>query len=268
VTRVGQWIQRHDESWLFVAMYIGFAVVLSVWLSLFWLVLMVGIHFLFEVIRHFRTLDSWAARLSMASWEVRLDIALVLLAFAVSLYMDAIMGILGLQSAGRAAVATSTASRVGTRAAAWQRMVRAVVLGFDDVANGFRAIFMRKGEQTGEELPAEVEAAATPAVAAAITAAGEGGPEEASPAMASLSSLPSSNRLPGWAEPWSFWDRVTMGLMGACLVAMVMAPPLTGSTYPAAVETLRQELQPFPADAPAEEGPEPLPAADQALRER
>ena len=242
MTTVSQWIQRHDESWLFVAIYIGFAVVLSVWLSLFWLVLMVGIHFLFEIIRHSRTHDGWVARLSVASWEIRLDVALVLLAFAVALYMDAIMGIVGLQSAGRAAVATSTASRVGTRAVAWQRMVRAVVLGFDDVANAIRAVLMRKGET------------AAPAVAGAVPVAEEGEPEEVAPAMASSSDLPSSSRLPGWAEPWGFWDRMTMGLMGACIAAMVIAPPLTGSTYPAALETLREELQPFPVEESANGG--------------
>jgi len=250
VTRVTEWIQRHDESWLFVAMYIGFAVVLSVWLSLFWLVLMVGIHFLFEIIRHSRTHDGWADRLSMASWEIRLDVALVLLAFAVALYMDAIMGLVGLQSAGRAAVATSTASRVGTRAVAWQRMVRAVVLGFDDVANAIRAIFMRKSQKGAEVLPAAVGLAATSAVAEGVPVAGGVGPGEASPGVASSSGLPSSSRLPGWAEPWGFWDRATMGLKGACIAAMVIAPPLTGSTYPAALETLREELKPFPVEEP------------------
>lgn len=248
VTRVTQWIQRHDESWLFVAMYIGFAVVLSVWLSLFWLVLMVGIHFLFEMIRHSQSRKSWLSLLSIASWEIRLDVALVLLAFAVALYMDAIMGIVGLQSAGRAAVATSTASRVGTRAVAWQRMVRAVVLGFDDVANAIRAIFMRKrGAEEG--LPAAVDAVAAPAAA---TAAADPSPDSDTGGPAVAASNPTASpigRLPGWGDRWSFWDRLTLGLMGACVIAMVMAPPLTGSTYEEGLETLRQELQPFPGDA-------------------
>jgi hypothetical protein len=244
-----EWIRNHDESWLFVVIYIGFAVVLSVWLSLFWLVLMVGVHLLFEVIRHAASQDRWLPLLSIASWEVRVDVALVLLAFAVSLYMDPIMWALGLQSAGRAASATAAASRVGARAVAWQRMVRGVVLGFDDVANAVRAVFMRKGAVAGEadgagpapELPGAPRSA--PEAARAPGAVGRAGPDVV--------------RAPGWASPWSFWDRMTMGLCGACFVAMLAAPPLTDSSYGKAVETLREELRPFPsAEKEAVNGPE------------
>jgi hypothetical protein len=229
-----RWIQSHDESWLFVAMYIGFAVVLSVWLSLFWLVFMVVIHLLFELVRQSRMYDQWTAVASMASWEIRVDIALLLLAFAVSLYMDLIMGILGLQSLGRAAVATS---RVGTRAVAWQRAVRAVVLGFDDVINGIRAIFLRKGS-SGEEEAEEPESA----------------PDEAASAPSSTLGEPEP-RLPGWGQRWGFWDRFTMVLAAGCLAAMLLAPPLTESTYRDAARTLLEELRPFPND----QG-DPLPA--------
>jgi hypothetical protein len=222
-----RWIQTHDESWLFVAMYIGFAVVLSVWLSLFWLVAMVVIHFLLEVIRQSRVHEGWTAVTSMASWEVRVDLALLLLAFAVSLYMDLIMAVLGLQSLGRAAVATS---RVGARAVAWQRAVRAVVLGFDDVINGIRAIFLRKGSSE----------ARAPEVA-------EGAPAESSPAPSSSSTEPQP-RFPGWGQRWGFWDRFTMFLSAGCLAAMVLAPPLTESTYRDAARTLLEELRPFPDD--------------------
>jgi hypothetical protein len=229
-----RWIQTHDESWLFVAMYIGFAVVLSVWLSLFWLVVMVVIHLIFELIRQSRVYDEWTAVASAASWEVRVDIALLLLAFAVSLYMDLIMGILGLQSLGRAAVATS---RVGTRAVAWQRAVRAVVLGFDDVINGIRAIFLRKGS-SGEEGAGEPEGALIEAAAAPPS-----GPVEP------------RARFPGWGQRWGFWDRFTMFLSAGCLAAMLLAPPLTESTYQDAARTLLEELRPFPNDEGA-----PLPA--------
>lgn len=227
-----RWIRTHDESWLFVAIYIGFAVVLSVWLSLFWLVLMVGIHFAFELVRQSTDFPRWSAVVSMASWEVRVDLALLLLAFAVSLYMDLIMAILGLQSLGRAAVATS---RVGTRAVVWQRAVRAVVLGFDDVANAIRAIFMKKG------------AASQPAPAAASVGAEPEAPDDPDPAPTTAPDA-RSRGLPGWGERWGFWDRFTMALSGACVAAMIAAPPLTDSTYGEAVETLREELRPFPQE--------------------
>lgn len=289
------WIRTHDESWLFVAMYIGFAVVLSVWLSLFWLVLMVGIHFAFELFRQSRVFERPVAVVSMASWEVRVDIALLLLAFAVSLYMDLIMAILGLQSLGRAAVATS---RVGTRAVAWQRAVRAVVLGFDDVANAIRAIFMRKGgaaaaagigvegpdPTAGGTEPRGEERGVEPAAQMDSTTSGEEGMGE--PAGAQMSPGPDrevspeaedlgtpgspspdrgaddgehrkaaaieagagdrSPRAPGWGDRWGFWDRFTMALSAACIVAMVAAPPLTDTTWREAAETLREELRPIP----------------------
>jgi hypothetical protein len=36
------WILQHDDRWSFIALYVSLAVVLSMWISLFWLVALVA----------------------------------------------------------------------------------------------------------------------------------------------------------------------------------------------------------------------------------
>ena len=99
---IRNWIINHDDSWLFIIGYIGLAVVLSIWISLFWLVAVVAVHFLFEIVRQHTIHDSWTTIISESLWELKLDIALVLFALVVSLYMDVVLGVAGLQGAARA----------------------------------------------------------------------------------------------------------------------------------------------------------------------
>lgn len=49
--RIYDWVIRHDDSWLFTVLHIGLAVVLSIWIGLFWLVAVVVVHFAFEIVR-------------------------------------------------------------------------------------------------------------------------------------------------------------------------------------------------------------------------
>jgi hypothetical protein len=208
-----QWIINHDDSWIFILLYIGLAVVLSVWISLFWLVAVVAAHFVLEWIRQSHLRHHWLATLAEVLWELKLDIGLVLFALVLSLYMEIVLGLVGLQSAARLGVAV----RSGARFAAWERTIRGVLLSVDDLAQVARAVTANRGR--GE--PSTVETA-----------------EESS-------TLPLSY-WGSWRAPWAAGDWVALGLTGICLLLMLASPLLTDHTFSSAFNTMMSELQPFP----------------------
>jgi|GEM_PF-1660443 len=136
------WVRDHDESWIFVVLYLGLAVGLSVFVSLFWLVVVAGLHFLLELIRQRHYREGPRSVVLHALWEVKLDVGLVLLALTLVLYIEVVLGILGIQSAARAAAVTRAGARVGTRAAAWERNLRTFLLTVDEMARVVHAGFM------------------------------------------------------------------------------------------------------------------------------
>jgi hypothetical protein len=214
-------IANHDDRWLFVVLYIGLAVVLSMLLSLFWLVAVAGLHFGLEVLRQRSYREGMMDTATHAVWEIKLDVALVLLALAMSLYMDLFLGILGLQSATRAAAATRAGARVA-RAAAWQRNLRAFVLLADDA---FRVVQVGVTRLLRRQPAVVAVASGSPVSAAGTTPTGPG----------------------TWREGWSVGDRVTVALLAACALLIVSAPLLTDLTWSGATLTLLEQLRPFPA---------------------
>ena len=137
-----EWVRDHDESWIFVVLYLGLAVGLSVFVSLFWLVVVAGLHFLLELVRQRHYREGPRSVVLHALWEVKLDVGLVLLALTLVLYIEVVLGILGIQSAARAAAVTRAGARVGTRAAAWERNLRTFLLTVDEMARVVHAGFM------------------------------------------------------------------------------------------------------------------------------
>lgn len=141
-----RWILEHDDSWLFIASYIGLAVVLSLMISLFWLVVVVAAHAALEWYVHWREHPSVLHTAARVAWMVKLDVALILFALALGVYMEFVFGIAGLSAAARGVQATG-------RFIAWQRGLRAVLLTVDDAAQVARAAASVGGKhgQTAEE---------------------------------------------------------------------------------------------------------------------
>lgn len=208
---IRNWIINHDDSWLFIIGYIGLAVVLSIWISLFWLVAVVAVHFLFEIVRQHTIHDSWTTIFSESLWELKLDIALVLFALVVSLYMDVVLGVAGLQGAARAG---ASAAQGGARFAAWQRIIRGVLLSVDDAAQVARVAV---GKGNVDEKEAETAVAPT--------------------------SLWGS-----WAGQWGKGDWIAMGMGVICLLLIAIAPYLTDHSFHSAFFTLVAELHPYPGN--------------------
>lgn len=126
------WIVDHDDSNVFVILYITLAVVLSIAISLFWLVIVVLIHFIFELIKQNELKSGFKGVIIRSSWELLLDFGLILFAFVIAIYMDVILGAAGIGAGARAGV--QSVSKAGARFAGWQRALRGFLLSVDDVA--------------------------------------------------------------------------------------------------------------------------------------
>jgi len=215
---LSDWIRDHDESWIFVVVYLGLAVGLSVFVSLFWLVVVAALHLGLELIRQSFYRDGAREVMLHALWEIKLDVGLILLALALVLYVEVVLGILGIQSASRAAAATRAGARIGARAAAWERNLRTFLLTADEMARIGHAAFMlrRKKRATGAD---EEEAQVVPP-----------GPPPRAP----------------WAQRWGLGDRfgIVMIVVGTLLIGA--APWLTFHDPGSATALLMQELRPFP----------------------
>jgi hypothetical protein len=216
-----EWIRDHDQKWLFVVCYLGLAVVLSVFVSLFWLAAIGAIHFALEIFRqaHYRN-GAWNV-VAHALWETKLDIALIILALTLVLYVEVVMGILGLQSAGRAAAG----SRAVARLAAWERNLRTALLTADEAARIAHAgVTFAKRARSGGEGEAEAQEAETPAASA-----------------------PDLSGQSAWSGGWSLGDKVSVGLLVLGILLIIAAPYVTAYDWPSAMQALAHELRPFPS---------------------
>lgn len=204
-----RWIITHDDSWLFIVLYIGAAVVLSIWISLFWLVAVVAGHGVLEWIRQSHLHQRRRTILLEVLWELKLDVGLVLLALALTLYMDVVLGVVGLQYVAR----LGAAARSSARFLAWQRAIRGVLLSVDDIAQVARAVTINRGRSEGGE------ATITPPV-----------------------TLPWGS----WQGKWGKGDWIALSLMVLCLLLIVISPLLTYHTFGSAFTTVLAELHPWP----------------------
>lgn len=201
-----QWIIDHDDSWLFVIAYIGLAVVLSIWISLFWLIAVVAVHGMLEWVRQRHDDSEIRGVLARVLWELKLDIALVLFALVVTVYMEIVLGIAGLSGAARIGLAG------GARFAGWQKVIRGVLLSLDDAAQLGRAALRR----------------------------GNGGESVADGAVEDRSIWG------GWTGQWAIGDWLSLFLGIASAGLLLMCPWITDHTFASMLSEIAQELHPFP----------------------
>jgi hypothetical protein len=214
--RLRRWIVEHDDRWLFVVLYVGLAVVLSIWISLFWLVAVVASHFALEWVRQRHFDPEPLGALARVMWELKLDLGLVLFALALAAYMEVVLGVVGLGAAARVGLQS------GARFAAWQRVLRGVLLTVDDAAQVVRVV-ARGGSPRGEG------AEAGPA-AGAITAGLRA----------------SATRWGGWSSRWTFGDHFAIWFGVVCGLLVVLAPALSHHDLASLIALLFEELHPFP----------------------
>lgn len=140
------WVIEHDDSWVFTLCYVGLAVVLSLLISLFWLIVVVALHAALEwyALQH-RGYPTH--RLGRTLWHLKLDLSLILFALALGLYLELLFGLAGLGAVAR------TGAQAGSRFLAWKQALRGVLLTLDDAAQVARAL-AKQGSGKEDEVPA------------------------------------------------------------------------------------------------------------------
>jgi hypothetical protein len=138
--RILLWIAEHDDSWLFILLYVGLGLVLSMTISLFWLAAVVAAHAALEWFALARkgVRDHRGGRVL---WHLKLDIGLVLVALWLGLYIEVLFGLAGLGAAARAGAQTAA------RVVAWQRAIRGVLMTADEAAHVVKAVASRNGSK-------------------------------------------------------------------------------------------------------------------------
>ncbi|NCC31082.1 MAG: hypothetical protein EOM24_03550 [Chloroflexia bacterium] len=234
--QVQQWILEHDDSLIFNLLYLGLALILSMTLGLFWLIAVVGIHAILEVTRQYYRSSRWGFAVAETIWELKLDLALILFAFVLAVYLDYIFGIAGLSAGSRAVAQTAgQASRAGSRVVLWQRLIRGFFLSLDDIALAIRAFAGRLRGKTTPVAPAQ------PEVTAGLVAETPATPE----ATNATNTQPPEPLRTSWQHPYSRGDYASLGFGGVCLLMLFIAPGVLNETYADVWQIIVDELRPF-----------------------
>jgi len=202
------WVAEHDDHWLFITLYIGLALVLSMTISLFWLVAVVAAHAVLEwfALERQGITDRRPGRIL---WHLKLDIGLVLVALWLGLYIDVLFGLAGLGAAARAGAQTAA------RVVAWQRAIRGVLMTADEAALVVKAVATRKNGKP---------------------------PPQPEP------SRDVTDDRPPWQRPWSRGDKFAVAFTVTCAVLILLTPVLTDHTIGSTLVVLAADLHPWPPD--------------------
>lgn len=206
------WIHEHDDRLSFVILYIGGAIALSVWMNLFWVIMLMLCHFGLEIVRG--RLIGERHPLPHALWEVKLDIALVLFAIVVALYSEHVLAALGIGQAARAGQAATRGVQFASRFAVVERALRVALLTMDDIARLIQAAIKFKNRRA---VP-EPETGPAP---------DSGDPEAVA------------------GERMTTGDIVTLAFGATCILLIMLMPTLLGTTPDQLGDQILEELSPY-----------------------
>ncbi len=230
---VRQWILSHDERLSFAVAYVVLAVGLSLFVSLFWLLVLVAIHVYLEWLKkRYHGYAGGGHAVIWTLWDTKLDLALAMLAFVLAAYAGVSFGVAGAQSAGRAGV---LASRLGplTRGFAAARVVlfrlwfaaRIIIIRKADMA---RAAAQGKLTEQKAAVRANEDAAAK-LERQGVT--GEMGP------------VP---QVPPWKTEWTRGDWIALTFITFNIVLLLINPIITDQTIVGMFQGFREQLHPWP----------------------
>lgn len=225
-TKIVNWVDEHDDRWSFIIFYVGLSVLLSIFMSLFWVALLMLAHLALETVRHIMLgMDRPFLR---SLWRVKLDIALVFFALVIGLYADTIMAALGLGYTARAAQAARS-SQLVTRFAVVQRGLRVVMMTMDDMTRLTGAVFrtLSGRRQT---------------VAQAVTQAVAGSAQNA-PYDHDDPAILATRGTPPWQSP-ERGDWFSLGFGALCLLLIFCAPLLTKRDYHETLHSITTQFTP------------------------
>ncbi len=230
--KILNWVADHDNKKIFIVLYISISLVLSIAISLFWLLFAVIIHFAFELISQNQKQGSFTSVLMESFWETKLDFALVIFAWWLAIYLDFIFGVAGIGAAAR--LGAQTASRTSqvsgkviqssARTAAWGRIIRAILLSLDDVGNAIKSVYQSKASKMRNKPIPERNLERTKA------------------------NTPNIKRVTksSWLSKWQIIDYVGVSLFLICLILIALAPFLIGVELKDIYKITIDEFHPLP----------------------
>jgi|GEM_PF-841260 len=235
---VPRWIVLHDRSVIFALAYVSLTIFLSVYVSYFWLVALVGLHLVLEWLKKgYLGYERGLHRTAWTVWDTKFDIALIFLALTLLSYTGVGAGVAGAQSATRVSLMGGKLSALWARAAPllarFARFgvvlramgIRAVDLFFSARVILFRKADMARASKQEAFLEQNPQAGADQPV-----------PEDSGRIPAHL---PWQRALGGYG-----WFAVLLVVVNS--VAVLLAPVVTEHTYPTLLQTLAAKFHPWP----------------------
>ncbi len=213
------WIHDHDNRWSFILPYVGGAILLSIFMSMFWVAMLMIAHLLLELWRF--SMLKIERPLLHALWHTKLDFSLVIVAFVFAVYAELIIGLLGLSYAARGAQAVA-------RFGVIERSIRSGLLIIDELGLLAKAFAKgKKNDANGKPVPA---------------AAGNEAPSQQD--MLDEALHYDHDEVNPWKNPTK-GDWFSIGFAVACLTLIVMAPHFTTYDYHDIGHIILEELHPW-----------------------
>ncbi|NWF95190.1 MAG: hypothetical protein HXY34_03525 [Candidatus Thorarchaeota archaeon] len=221
--RLREAVLNHDESRKFSIAYILAAVVLSIVISLFWLVAVVAVHFALDMVKNYHDTSSLVQSTKDSAYALKLDISFIFFALAASVYLNVMFGVAGVARSARLSrlprAGTQVSQALGEEALGFQRVIKGVMMSADDVAQCAKgAARLKSGINFNPENPLY----------------------SATGFVAEAQHNPSSDCRRSKGDIAS----ILLGVI--CIGLLILAPVLTGIDYLSILEMLADELQPFP----------------------
>ena len=211
------WLQNHDDRWSFIIIYVGAAILLSLYAGLFWVMMLMLCHLLLEYFRHYYD-DDVSSPFLHALWHTKLDIGLLFFALAITLYADTVMAALGLGQSARAAQA-ARGLQMAARFGVIESALRTFLLTADDMLRLVRAIWKTSQKRKGVQKPVVAKTEDTQEI----------------------------DQRPPWLKP-KIGDYCSLGFGILCATLILLTPILTDKSALDALYTLQHELSPFKAE--------------------
>jgi len=237
------WIVNHDRSLVFALVYVVSTIVLSVFISYFWLLALVGVHIIIEWLS--KSYRGYRYRLAWTLWDVKFDLALVCLAFALLSYTGISAGVAGAQSATRAGLlggrlSAAIASRIGFLAVAGEYLawIGRYLSRLAPVFSRFGQLLTRFGIKVIDVFFSARVALFRKADMA--RAAARKLPHEGEQTLAEApTGLP-------WQRRLSSGDWFAISVIVINLIAVFSAPLITDHSYASLFQSLGVKLHPWP----------------------
>ncbi|AGA33636.1 hypothetical protein TVNIR_1975 [Thioalkalivibrio nitratireducens DSM 14787] len=243
---VRAWIVRHDRSLLFASAYVTLTIVLSVFVSYFWLLAVVAVHILLEWLKKgYLGYRPGLHRTAWTVWDTKFDVALVFLAFTLLSYTGVNAGVAGAQSATRAGLLGGRLGAVTGRAGSlFARLGRLLRVGGAfrglgikavDVFFSARVLLFRKADMA--------RAASDEGYLAPGAASGRARTEKERAQDAELLQIP--EHLP-WQRRLGGAAWFVLIVIAFNVVAVLASPLITDHSYLSLFQSLGAKLHPWP----------------------